>query len=238
MEAPTPMQGSSLSTQSFLQRWLCSTWRWALLTHVVSSQVAQHLILEVITIRRAVGYGCSWLPELSIQATGYHLPSLFFRVVIVDYSLNNGVTFQDQNLKMTSRKCVSVMVLLCKAPAVEGQIPFRGKRGEQWLQAVPDRTASHRSPRTFQPPLGQGWGGADPQLKLGNYPGCSQMSRPCRTSAFSVNKCRWCTWRRKLELQQTPETLLRLFPCYLPPCHLPWSRSIWIPAEMSRTGRF
>ncbi|XP_023602023.1 anthrax toxin receptor-like [Myotis lucifugus] len=42
---------------------------------------------------------------VSIRAIGYHLPSLFFRVVVVDYSLNNGVKFQDQTLKMTSREC-------------------------------------------------------------------------------------------------------------------------------------
>lgn len=69
---------------------------------------------------------------MSIQATGHHLPSLFFRVVVVDYSLDNGLIFQEKKrLKLTSRKCVSIRVVLCKDPAMEEQIPFRGKGGKQ-----------------------------------------------------------------------------------------------------------
>lgn len=207
---------------SLLCRGDCSAWRWALLNHVVNSQVAPTPDIESHYNEESCGLRLLLSARtVSIRDTGYYLPSLFFRVLVVDYSLNNGVKFQDQTLKITSRKCVSVRLLLWKAPAMEGQILFRGKRGEQWPQAVPARSLIRQErisqiTQGLSTSTGGGGKGADTQLKLGNYPGCSQMSRPCRTSAFSVSKCHWCTWREKLELQANSRNCSEAFPTLSP----------------------
>lgn len=47
-----------------------------------------------------------------LQASVYYMTFLCFRVVIVEYSLNNGITFSEENMKVTSLNFVSAMVRL------------------------------------------------------------------------------------------------------------------------------
>lgn len=70
-------------------------------------------MFEVITMRTTVIY------TMSIWDGDHHLPCLFFREVIIHYSLNNSVSFEDTTLEITSKDCVSVRVELYKALALE-----------------------------------------------------------------------------------------------------------------------
>lgn len=69
---------------------------------------------------------------MSIQAGGHHLLFWFFRVVIIDYSLNNGVSYENVTLKVTSKDCVSIRMSLCKTlkgkTSCGGKTPGRPRR--------------------------------------------------------------------------------------------------------------
>lgn len=54
------------------------------------------------------GYGMSQNLELCLsRVMDHHLPFLCFRVVVVDYTLDQGETYGSRGLKITSRDCVS-----------------------------------------------------------------------------------------------------------------------------------
>ena len=63
-------------------------------------------MFKVITMRRTVGYGVSQKKTVSLT---WWLPSAFlcFREVFIDYSLNNGVSFVGEDLKIVSKDCLN-----------------------------------------------------------------------------------------------------------------------------------
>lgn len=81
---------------------------------------------------------------MSIQTGGHHLLFWFFRVVTIDYSLDNGVSFGNVTLKVTSKDCVSIRMSLCKA--LKGKTPCGGK--------IPRKAQKVACAVTSQPILG------------------------------------------------------------------------------------
>lgn len=97
-------------------------------------------------------YGCGRGQELCIRAGAHHLPFLFFRSAVIDYSLDNGDTFQNLTLKMISKKCVSVREALANLLHQRDRLPLLAREGGNGPRQVQQVTCAFRG--TSHRPLG------------------------------------------------------------------------------------